>query len=74
MVVQNYALFIEKTDTIYKKYSEDNNISVTKLKEFQSEIFLSLSECRKEIDPLIGHQLMERLFGTDQEVNALYYQ
>lgn len=81
LVVSRYALFIKETNSIYSKYFDLRKIIANgdkvvndRLKRYQHEIYVSLIKCRNDMDDLIGHELVERLFGTDEEVQALYSQ
>jgi hypothetical protein len=71
LVVQRYALFIEDVEGIHKRCTEEKVFDTTK---YQNEVFEALRKVRLDLDAIIGHDLVEKLFGTDGDVVALYYQ
>lgn len=73
LVTQRYALFLQDSEAKYEHFVLVKDLPDA-AKEFQAGLFLSLSECRKDMDEMIGHELVERLFGSDLDIAALYHQ
>lgn len=73
LVVQRFALFIQESDEKYHYFLTEKDKHIAK-KKVQADLFLLFSECRKDMDKVIGHVLVESLFGTDIEAEALYSQ
>ena len=63
-IIRAYAQFIHTQDQI--------SFNVIDLKDSQKQIFEAFLKFRKNVSNLLGVELRDEIFGTEQEVIALY--
>lgn len=71
LAIRRYALFLQDSEAKYDHFVSVKNLPGA-TQEFRTGLFSSLVECRMDMDEMIGHKLVERLFGSDSDVAGLY--